>query len=290
MTTTLTAALSPYRFFEATVARTRQVGPSTRRVTFVGADLEHFASLGLDQSLSVFLPRPGQSDPVLPREHGDGWWAAFRAIDEDERAVMRSYTLREFRRAPGRPEEIDIDFVLHGDLGPASRWAAQAAPGHRVVVLGPRVADNGAVRFRLPAHADSVVIWADETALPAAESVLAALPPGIAADVWIDVPRIGDRRPLYTAADARIAWLVGEEAPEARRGERALAALRAAPRRGTRPYAWLSGESGAVTSLRRLLVRERNVPKCDVTFVGYWRHGTTEEELRARRAAEARTA
>ncbi|MEW2547257.1 siderophore-interacting protein [Streptomyces sp. NPDC047002] len=271
-------APSPYRFFDLTVERTRGVGPSTLRVTFTGTDLAHFASLGLDQSLSLFLPRPGQERPVLPREHGGGWWAAWQEIDEGERAVMRSYTLRALRRGP---DEIDVDFVLHGDLGPASRWAARAVPGQRVVVLGPRVADNAAVRFRLPGSADSVLIWADETALPAAEAILAALPAGIAADVWIDVPRTADRRPLQTAADARIAWQVAEDAPNAARGARALAAMRAAARRGTRPYAWLSGESTAVRSLRRMLVRERGMAKSDVTFVGYWRQGATEDQTRA---------
>jgi NADPH-dependent ferric siderophore reductase len=37
-----------------------------------------------------------------------------------------------------------------------------------------------------------------------------------------------------------------------------------------RPYAWLAGESSAVTGLRRHLVRERGVDKKDVYFSGYW--------------------
>jgi NADPH-dependent ferric siderophore reductase len=270
MTTTLTPALSPYRFFEVTVERKAPVGPSTVRVTFGGADLAHFASLGLDQSLSLFLPHPGQDAPVLPLEEGDGWWAAWRELADDVRAVMRSYTLAALRRGP---DEIDIDFVLHGDLGPASRWAARAVPGQRALVLGPRVADNPSVRFRLPDDADSVVLWADETALPAAEAILRTLPAGIAADVWIDVPRTADRRPLWTPADARIAWLPADAAPGAPRGQSALEAVRAAARRGVSPYAWLAGE--------------RDMDKRRVAFAGYWRQGTCEEELRAQRAPKA---
>ncbi|MGQ4515573.1 siderophore-interacting protein [Streptomyces sp. DW26H14] len=287
MTATLTPPLSPYRFFHVSVERTRLVGPSTVRVTFSGADLAHCASLGLDQSLSLFLPRPGQDAPVVPLEEGEGWWPAWRALDEDVRAVMRSYTLRALRRDP---DEIDIDFVLHGDLGPATRWAARAVPGQRAVVLGPRVADNAAVRFRLPRDADSVLIWADGTALPAAEAILGTLPAGLAADVWLDVPQTADRRPLQTPADARITWLVGEDAPGACPGERALEAARTTARRGTRPYVWLAGEADAVKAMRRLFVRERGVDKGRVTFVGYWRRGSSEEELRARRAAEASNA
>ncbi|WP_329457785.1 siderophore-interacting protein [Streptomyces sp. NBC_01497] len=284
MATTLMPAPSPYRFFDVTVERTCLMGPSTLRVTFAGADLARFASLGCDQSLSLFLPRPGQAAPLVPLDAGDGWWAAWRALDEDVRAVMRSYTLRALRRDP---DEIDIDFVLHGDLGPASRWAARAVPGQRAMVLGPQVADNPSVRFRLPEDADSVLIWADETALPAAEAILRTLPAGLPADVWIDVPRTADRRPLMTPADARIAWLAGDAAPGAARGERALEAVRAAARRGTRPYAWLAGEASAVKALRRLLVGERGVDRRNVMFAGYWRTGACEEDLRAQRAAKA---
>ncbi|MGV9569237.1 siderophore-interacting protein, partial [Streptomyces nigra] len=105
-----TAVAAPFRFFALHVVRTRRLGPSLVRVTFGGADLEHFHSDGCDQSLSLFLPHPGQSEPRVPVELGDGWWQAWRELPDDIRAVMRSYTLRALRRDPG---EIDIDFVLH---------------------------------------------------------------------------------------------------------------------------------------------------------------------------------
>jgi NADPH-dependent ferric siderophore reductase len=48
-----------------------------------------------------------------------------------------------------------------------------------------------------------------------------------------------------------------------------------------RPYVWLAGESGQVKALRRHFVGERGVDRRRVTFVGYWRQGLTEEQLRA---------
>ncbi|MFJ2114074.1 siderophore-interacting protein [Streptomyces sp. NPDC087850] len=267
-----TAETAPFRFFSLQVVRTRRLGPSMVRITFGGEDLARFASGGRDQSLSLFLPHPGRPAPVVPVEEGDNWWAAWRALPEDVRAVMRSYTLRAQRRDP---DEVDIDFALHEDGGPACRWAGRAGPGDRVLVLGPAVAENTAVRFRPPADADSVLIWADETALPAASAILEWLPAQLRADVWLEVPRGGDRQPLRTAADARITWLVREEgAPPA------LEAVRAAEPRGTRPYAWIAGESGTVKELRRHLVRERRIDRRRVTFVGYWRRGVSEEQLR----------
>src|SRR5882724_7134739 len=95
-----TAVAAPFRFFALQVVRTRRLGPSLLRVTFTGPDLDAFASGGRDQSLSLFLPHPDQREPVVPVELGDGWWAAWRELPDDVRAVMRSYTVRQQRRDP----------------------------------------------------------------------------------------------------------------------------------------------------------------------------------------------
>ncbi|MFE2532416.1 siderophore-interacting protein [Streptomyces sp. NPDC059371] len=279
-----TAVAAPFRFFTLRVVRTRRLGPSLVRVTFGGPDLRDFHSDGRDQSLSLFLPHPGQSEPAVPVELGDDWWQGWRELPDDVRAVMRSYTLRALRRDP---DEIDIDFALHGlgpgaaaPAGPASRWASGAAPGDRVVLLGPAVADNRAIRFRPPADADLVVLWGDETALPAVSAILESLPAGLRVRAWLEVPHAGDIQDLATPAEAEITWLVGDDHTA---GERPLAldALRSAhlpPAEA--PYAWIAGESGCVRELRRHLVRERGIDRRRVTFVGYWRQGLTEEQLR----------
>ncbi|MFJ4032403.1 siderophore-interacting protein [Streptomyces griseoluteus] len=276
-----TAVAAPFRLFALSVARTRRLGPSLLRVTFTGPELAGFHSLGRDQSLSLFLPHPGQREPAVPLELGDDWWHGWRELPDDVRAVMRSYTLRALRRDP---DEIDIDFALHGTepgapvpAGPASRWAAGAAPGDRVLLLGPAIADNRAIRFRAPKDTDLVVIWGDETAVPAATAVLESLPASTRVLAWLEVPHAGDIQDVRTEADARITWLVRQEgAPSA------VQALRAArlPLH-TSPYVWLAGEAGQVRELRRHFVGERGTDRRRVTFVGYWRRGLTEEQLRA---------
>ncbi|MFH9065637.1 siderophore-interacting protein [Streptomyces coeruleorubidus] len=280
-----TAVAAPFRFFSLQVVRTRRLGPSLVRVTFGGPDLHAFHSDGRDQSLSLFLPHPGQPEPVVPLELGDGWWQGWRELPDGVRAVMRSYTLRALRRDP---DEIDIDFALHGiepdasvQAGPASRWAARAAAGDRVLLLGPAVADNRAIRFRPPEDTDLVVVWGDETAVPAASAIVEALPAGTRARVWLEVPHAGDIQDLPTEADAEITWLVrdekGDQGPST-----ALAALREAQLPpAERPYVWIAGESGCVKELRRHFVRERGIDRRRVTFVGYWRRGVSEEQLRA---------
>ncbi|GAA2337284.1 siderophore-interacting protein [Streptomyces kunmingensis] len=291
MTVTAEApAVTPFRFFDLRVVRTRQLGPSLLRVVFTGDELDRFHGGGRDQSLSLFLPQPGQHAPVLPPvepgDDGRAWHAAYRAIPAHERAVMRSYTLSGQRRGPaGTVEEIDIDFVLHNDgpaaAGPACRWAESARPGDRAAVLGPAIADNAAVRCRPPRDFDHILMWGDETALPAALGVLAWLPASVSAHVFLEVPHRDDIQPIVTAADVTVTWLV--------RAEGCVTALESL--RSTRlpdsvsPYAWLAGECGAMKELRRHLVRERGYDKRAVTFVGYWKRGLSEDALREQPAA-----
>lgn len=85
------------------------------RITFGGPGLDGFAAGGRDQSLSLFLPHPGQPEPVVPVDENGDWFDAWRALPEDVRAVMRSYTVRAQRGGPDGSTEIDIDFALHED-------------------------------------------------------------------------------------------------------------------------------------------------------------------------------
>jgi iron complex transport system ATP-binding protein len=41
-------------------------------------------------------------------------------------------------------------------------------------------------------------------------------------------------------------------------------------------YAWLAGEAGVITTLRRHLVKELGVDRKQVSFMGYWRKGRAE--------------
>ncbi|GAA5043007.1 siderophore-interacting protein [Nocardia callitridis] len=270
----------PFHFFEnVPVLRTEALSPSMVRIVFGGPELSGFNGGGRDQSLSLFLPGPDQDKPVVPVAEGEEWFTAWRATAPEQRAVMRAYTARAHRCASNGAgvDELDIDFVLHGDTGPATKWAATARPGDRVTILGPVEANNRSVAFRPPEHTDYVLIVADETALPAAASILASLPADTRVLCWLEVPADRDVCDLRTEAHADITWLVhGATA----RG-RVLEAVRAADLPEGRPYAWIAGESKTVRDMRRHLVRDRGIAKSDITFRGYWRMGASEDDLLA---------
>ncbi|MEV7583037.1 siderophore-interacting protein [Streptomyces erythrochromogenes] len=274
-------AVAHFRFFALEVLRTRRLGHSFLRVTFGGESLAGFRSGGFDQSLSLFLPPSGQEHTVLPSTDEDTWFAAWRGMPEEERPVMRSYTVREQRRDGADAVEVDIDFVLHGDSSPASHWAGRAAAGRRILAIGPAVAENKSVRFQPPAGTDAVWMYADETALPAAAAILDRLPAGTPVRAWFEVPHEDDRLELDTPVDADITWIVREGGGPERTG-RVLDALRSAqPPAAEAPYVWLAGEAGTVRAVRRHFVQERSVDRRSVRFTGYWRLGASEEQLLA---------
>ncbi|GHB40812.1 siderophore-interacting protein [Streptomyces cirratus] len=280
--TETTEPVADFRFFELEVLRTRRLGHSFLRVTFGGESLTGFRSGGYDQSLSLFLPPPHRERTELPSTEEDTWFGAWRAMPEAERPVMRSYTVREQRRTPEGVDEVDIDFVLHGDTSPASAWAGRAVTGRRILAIGPAVAQNKSVRFQPPADTDLVLMYADETALPAAAAILGRLPSGSRVKAWFEVPHEDDRLTLPSPADADITWVVRGAGAGRERTEHLLEVVRAAaPPACEAPYVWIAGEAGTIRAVRRLLVRERGVDRRRVRFTGYWRLGASEEELLA---------
>ncbi|NAZ81643.1 SIP domain-containing protein [Kineococcus sp. R8] len=307
-----------YRLFDVAVRRVERVGASFVRLTFGGEQLAAFGAGGHDQRIKVLLPRGAFDAALAPATDWYLWW---RALPDADRPVMRTYTVRAVRP---HLRELDVDFVLHGvadgHAGPASAWAAAVAVGDRVVLAGPGAAGTGrmwGVEWAPPPEARTLLLAADETAVPAVCAVLESLPAGVRATALLEVPEVGDVLEVRSDADLTVEWL-----PRARpqgahpHGERLVARVQEvagrlvdeqtrAPQPGDDDdteaeaddtallwevpehavasgpeclYAWLAGEAGVVKQLRRHLVREVGVPRQSVAFMGYWREGRREGE------------
>lgn len=264
----------PYALFRAAVVRTTPVTPLLRRITFGGPELAGVTSAGLDQRIKLFFPLAGQREPVVPA--GENWYAEFRALPEDVRPVIRTYTIREFRPAQ---RELDVDIVLHrGDTGPGTTWAGAAAAGDRVAILAPDARHDTITGYEFKPPADTAwsLVAGDETALPAITSIVESLPAGSRALVYVEVDSLAELTPMTTAADVSLTWLSRAGRRAGRAGLLRAAIDRTAFPAGT-PYAWLAGESSTVTDLRRHLVDERGVDRERVYFSGYWLLGSAIE-------------
>ncbi|MFI0242289.1 siderophore-interacting protein [Streptomyces sp. NPDC016845] len=254
-----------------------RITPRMARVTFEADHLDDSVGLTPDQQLKLCFPRPGQKTPVLPEQSDDatGWYQAFLAIPEDERPWMRSFTLR--RRVPGT-NTVDVDFVLHGDSGPAGAWADSARPGDRLGMVGPSALYAGPVSLTdTIASADWLLLAGDETALPAIGTLLERLPEGARAQVYIEVADRAEQQTFRTAGDVALHWL-HRDGTQAGRSEALIDAVRGAEFPSGSPFAWLAGEAGTVRTLRRHLVNDRGLDKRAIDFSGYWRVKLTQDD------------
>ncbi|MER7706024.1 siderophore-interacting protein [Kitasatospora sp. NPDC097605] len=257
------------------VAEVARITPRTARITFQAEELDASVGASPDQQVKLCFPRPGQDAPVLPGRTDDamGWYQAYLAIPQAERPWMRSFTLR--RRRPGS-RRLEIDFVLHGDTGPASAWAERARPGDRLGMVGPSAMYASPLSITSAAAvADWVLMVGDESALPAICTLLEALPEGTDIVVFAEVEDRAEEQPLPGPAGTAVRWLHRDGAAP---GRRLVEAVAAADLPAGTPFAWLAGEASAVRTLRRHLVEERGVPKASVEFSGYWRHRFTQDD------------
>ena len=291
-------AASPYRLFDLTLAQRTALTPCLTRFTFTGPDVARMTTIAPDQRVKLFFPDAAGRPADIPRR--PDWYSIWKAQDEATRPPMRTYTIRKLRAADG---EVDVDFVLHGDSGPASAWAERAAPGDRLQMTAPNAdfeGEPGGYEWKPPQGVRDVLLIADETALPALCGILEQLrgwpaPPAVQA--FIEVPDADDRLPLPAWPRLQVTWLdrdtwtsdeppmvvaarsarlpqpnaIGQTLPDVDIDAQILWDRADLHRHGF--YAWVAGEAGSVLAIRQHLVKDRGLDRRTLNLMGYWRRG-----------------
>ena len=247
----------------AAIVRVERLTPAMTRFTLGGPALRRFFIEEPGEIVTLLWPVSGQ-ELVLPRA---GWRFPPGVADAQH---ARNYTVRRWR---AEERELDIDFVVHGDHGLASRWAARAGVGDRIGFAGPRThwTSDGA-----GAHPGGwTLLVADETGLPALAAIAEALPPRRRAFALVEVAGGEERQPIASRADLDVRWLHRDGAAA---GTTTLLAdavadlvLPAGPGR-----AWGGGEALAMRAVRRHVREQRGLPAEAVSVLGYWKHRDTE--------------
>jgi NADPH-dependent ferric siderophore reductase len=221
------------------------------RVTFGGEALEGFHWNGPAAHLKLIFAEPAADRPDS---------------ENPPRPIMRTYTPRRFDAVA---RELEVDFVIHG-TGPASDWAAQAAPGQTLTLAGPGRS------YAVDPAADWYLLVGDDTAIPAICTILEALPAAARKRVLLEVADAAEEHPLDAPlGNAELTWL--RRGADAGRAGRALeAAVRALDSPAGSGRVYVACEAGAMRRIRQHLLHERGVPREHLVTRGYWKLGETD--------------
>ena len=232
------------------------ITPHMIRVTLGDAWVKTLPSGIEGAHCKVFLPKPGQDKEGFLAQLADG-----------PRPDVRTYTIRHIRPELG---EMDIDFVDHGDVGPASAWARRCQPGDICGFGGP-----GPVKLS-SYFADTYLVAADMSALPVAAATLEAMPKDAKGVALLEITAPEDRQNLDAPEGIDIRWLVHPD-PKVPPTQ-SVDAIAAMPAFTGQVQTCIAGEISMVKALRQEILIQRGIPRENAYISGYWKIGLVEDE------------
>lgn len=242
-----------------TVSKAVRLTPNMIRVTFAGPELADIPAGCEGAHCKLLLPEEGQSRADFDAQ-----------LSKGPSPARRTYTVRHVRP---KPSEIDIDFVAHGDEGPASAWALRARPGSFCGFAGP-----GTVKLT-EFYADWYLVAADMAALPVAAATLEAMPRDARGVAVFEVTCDEDRQDIDAPPGIELHWLLQPDPHKRSSAQEQF--IRSLDWPAGTVQTCVAGESGVVRHLRHLLHNEQALPKRDTYISGYWKIGLVEDQHQA---------
>ena len=296
----MNCAVSVLQIFKVKVSAKQFLSQSFVRLTFSSERVKEMALYGPDQWIKLLFDNLSGERFSVP-ERIDGY-RYFLSLNKADRPRLRSYTLRDFRPQQG---EFDVDFVRHSGSNCASLWALQAAVDDHIYIRAHCAGSNRARAgfvWSPPKQVQQLLLVADETALPAALSIIDSLSKQTEkplVNAYFSVPSASDCLLSPTWPQLHIHWLVrGRSAtadvngqiltalnnlalPQSALKQTAVQSLDTADKlwqlassdTGDSFYAWVGGERTMVEGLRRLLLTTKRIDKKLISFMAYWRKG-----------------
>jgi NADPH-dependent ferric siderophore reductase len=238
--------------------------PAMVRVVLGGDGLEQFEPTPFTDQYENALFVPDGAPYTVPFDLD-----AARATAPEHRPVGRRYTIRVWDPIE---RQLAIDFVVHGDIGFAGRWANHAAVGDRLQFVGP----TGS--YAPSPTADWHLMVGDESALPAIAASLERVRPGTPALVVGVVDGPSHELDLVCPGDVKVHWVHRDTRP----GDHGLlvAAVEATEFPDGDVDVFVHGEASEVRDVRRHLIAGRGIPREGTSISPYWRRTFTDEAWR----------
>ncbi|MEN7342132.1 MAG: siderophore-interacting protein [Pseudomonadota bacterium] len=251
-----------------TVKRAWNLTPNMIRVTLTGDALADFPSGREGANCKLLIPDGNESRESFATR-----------LSEGPAPTRRTYTVRHYR---AESRELDIDFVAHGDTGPAAGWALRAQQGAFIGFMGPSKPKISSF------DADWYFVAADPSAIPVAAATLEAMPRDAKGLAILEVPSREDQQAIDTPSGVQMHWLVQPTPHEPSTQQVEFLQSIDIPR--CRIKTCIAGESGIVKKIRTLLRETAAIRKRDMYASGYWKRGLVEDEHQREKRAQSTAA
>ncbi|MCL7988197.1 siderophore-interacting protein [Sphingobacterium sp. lm-10] len=241
------------------------VTPHYIRVTLEGEGAQAFAPCSLGANNKIMIPPSGQkavklavwddanSEWILPAEH--------------ERPIIRTYTHRAIDTENNR---IILEFVDHGDAGPASSWARRAEKGDELGVA-MKIKET-----QLYPTADWYLLVGDATAIPVLHVILESLPPEAKGHCIVEVHSADDVQADFSHPGFSIDWVFNAH-PE--KGSTLYQkVLEADIPEGKESFGYVACEYQSVKQIRAHFKHTLGWDNKSFYAFSYWKAGTAEDK------------
>lgn len=257
---------------ELIVTRKEYITPHYIRIYLTGKDIALFDNTTIGVNNKILIPPKGINQIHFPEfDYENMRW---KPQPDEIRPFVRTYTHRGIDL---EKQEIWIDFVAHGDEGPASAWAISAETGD---VLGVMMHDG---KSELYSKADAYVLAGDATAIPVISAILEDLPETAKGVCILEVYDRNEIQKFKTKADIHFFWLFNENPQE---GSELAEVIKHLSLPEESKFGYVAAEFSSVKEIRNYLRKEKGWKQEELYAYSYWKSGIAEDASAADRRKE----
>lgn len=252
------------------VSRKELITPHYIRVYLTGDHLAAVANTTIGVNNKILLPPKGCDEIHFPEyDYQEMKW---KEMPAEIKPTIRTYTHRGINL---QSNEIWIDFVAHGDEGPASAWAISCKTGD---LLGVLMKDGKSALYPQRTH---YLLIGDATAIPVLSAILEDLPPSARGTCIIEVGSSADKQLLSTQAQIEFIWLTHDSTKDTLVQAVKQQALAESDR-----FAFVAAEFNTVKALRHYFRKEQAWSQDELYAYSYWKRGSAEDKSTTARQKE----
>ena len=238
--------------------------PHYIRVVLSG-DVTIFENTTIGDNNKIFIPPKGVAQVHLPEldAQNNSWIHPPKEVAP----FIRTYTHRGIDLEKG---ELIIDFVNHGETGPASAWALHSKIGDE---LG--VAMKTEPKELYPKEAEWFLLAGDTTAIPVLGAILEALRESAKGTCIIEAPSKEDEQILNTKAKIDFIWLYNKH-PE--NGSPLAQKVKEIRIPNLKKFGYVACEFSSVKEIRTYLRKKLGWNSTELYAYSFWKSGVAEDK------------